>query len=130
MAYTYKIFETSGNELKVILKMSPVLALLATGQNSHMSVVAYEGDAPVGLLTSILHGSTSIYIAHIHVLQPHRRKGIATELIKRIENMGKQKSLKTICLIVSEKNSGAATLYKKLGFVRKHYGGFWYKDIN
>ncbi|KAG4070469.1 hypothetical protein HA402_005744, partial [Bradysia odoriphaga] len=101
MSYTYKTFESSGSELKIILKMSPALALLTSGQNSNTSVVAYEGSVPVGLLISQPHGTTSIYIAHIHVLEPHRRKGIATELIKRIENVAKQKSLQTLCLIVN-----------------------------
>lgn len=130
MSYTYKTIESSGSELKTILKISPDLALLASGHNSNTSVVAYEGDVPVGLLISLLHGTTSIYIAHIYVLEPHRRKGIATELIKRIENVAKSKSLQTLCLIVNDTNSGAKALYKKEGFALKLSGGFLYKDIN
>lgn len=110
--------------------MSPDLALLATGQKSETSVVAYEGDVPVGLLISQPHGTTSIFIAHIHVLEPHRRKGIATVLLKRIENVAKQKSLQTLCLIANDNNSGAKSLYEKEGFAKKRFGGFAYKNID
>lgn len=129
MEYTYETAEKSSIELKTKLKNSPYLADLDSLQNRDTVVVAYKSDVPVGLLTSKMSGHTSLYISQIHVMEPHRRKGIATQLIKQIENVAKEKSLQSLCLIVDKKNSGAMALYEKEGFVREFLGTF-YKDIN
>lgn len=129
MNYSYKTIESSGGDLKTLLKMSPYLALLVPDVNSIISIVAYEENVPIGLLTARLHGTTSLYITQIHVSQSHRRRGVASEFIKIIENVAKEKSLQTLSLIVNDKNLAALALYEKVGFVQKCVGGFWYKNI-
>ncbi|KAJ6644063.1 hypothetical protein Bhyg_09029 [Pseudolycoriella hygida] len=119
MTFEYKTFQSSGYDLKIVLKKSPCLALLANANvDSCISVVAYEDDMPIGVLIARELMQGDLYIAHINVSPCyHRRKGIGSELLKIIENIATEKSLKRLSLLVRNQNLGAKAFFEKEGFV-------------
>lgn len=67
-------------------------------------------------------------IANIYVLEDYRHKGIASSLITKVIDVGKQKNIENITLEVKKDNDAAIALYKKYDFspvaVRsKYYNG-------
>ena len=67
-----------------------------------------------------------IHILNIAVVQNYRRKGIASEFIKRLEAEAIKRKIYGITLEVRETNTAAINLYNKFGFTvkgkyEKHY---------
>jgi ribosomal protein S18 acetylase RimI-like enzyme len=60
-------------------------------------------------------------IEHLLVNPKYQRQGIATRLIKFIENYTKNKKIKNLRLNVRCKNMAAFNLYKKLGYLEHAY---------
>jgi len=58
----------------------------------------------------------SIYIADLYVLQKCRRNGLATKLIKKVENLKKKLKKKHLTVNNRKKDKPAFKLYKNLGF--------------
>ena len=64
-------------------------------------------------------------LMNIVVKKEHRKKGIASSLLKKLIFIAKEKNLKSINLEVNAKNLSAISLYKKFNFIeigkRKNY---------
>ena len=56
----------------------------------------------------------------------HRRKGIATRLIKRREELAREHGHHRVHACTHPDNVGANALYKKLGYTKMHW---WSKDV-
>lgn len=89
--------------------------------------VAYVDQIPVGF-----GGFAQIFdeghIMNIAVLREYRRQGIATNLLDKMIEAGKELGISSFTLEVRDDNEGAIALYEKKGFTfagarKKYYGG-------
>ena len=67
-------------------------------------------------------------IANIYVLEDYRCKGIASSLVTKVIDVGKQKNIENITLEVKKDNDAAIALYKKFDFIpvavrERYYNG-------
>jgi ribosomal protein S18 acetylase RimI-like enzyme len=85
------------------------------------SLLAYEGDAPVGLANCIEGFSTFackplVNVHDLAVLNSHRGKGIAQKLLEAAEAMARERGACKLTLEVLSGNQGAVRLYERVGF--------------
>jgi len=85
------------------------------------SVLAFDGDAAVGLVNAIEGFSTFacrplVNIHDIVVRQSHRGRGIAARLFAEIEAIARERGACKLTLEVLSENRAARGLYAKLGF--------------
>lgn len=94
-----------------------VLRLLLTGED-FVTVVAEENDVVIGYATVFCRkGCRSARIVSIAVLPDLRGRGIAEELLARIEELANAASAERLVLEVARANVPATNLYLKRGFV-------------
>lgn len=91
-------------------------------KNTFLKVLIYKEDIVKGVL--VYQGLFDILtIDYIVVLEDSRKKGIATKLLKSMEN--RHKDVNNTTLEVRKSNSSAINFYKKNGFkeaaIRKNY---------
>lgn len=85
------------------------------------SILCYFGDQPVGL-TNCFQGFSTFKckpIVNIHDVvthAEHRGKGVAKEMLLRVEEIAKQRGCCKITLEVLEGNKSAQKAYEKFGF--------------
>ncbi|HPD18527.1 MAG: ribosomal protein S18-alanine N-acetyltransferase [Candidatus Goldbacteria bacterium] len=94
------------------------ISKLLTGAGIFLVAVDDENDKICGYVCA------NIIIDYVHILNlatapEYRRKGIATEFIRKIEADALKRQIYGITLEVRETNEGAINLYKKSGFVIK-----------
>ena len=85
------------------------------------SVLAFDGDAPVGLVNAIEGFSTFackplINVHDVVVLPGYRGRGIAAQLFAEVETIARERGACKLTLEVLSGNRAARTLYEKLGF--------------
>ena len=108
--------------------------------NHALSLLAFVGDEPIGLLNAFETLSTFkakplINIHDIAVTENWRRKGVGRALILELENIARQRGCAKLTLEVLEKNLGAQVLYRELGFegyqLQEEFGRalFWQKAL-
>jgi ribosomal protein S18 acetylase RimI-like enzyme len=68
----------------------------------------------------------SAYILTIEVLPPERRRGVASELLRRVERSARTASASAIWLHVDQSNLSAIQLYEKQGYVSAGAEGHFY----
>jgi ribosomal-protein-alanine acetyltransferase len=68
------------------------------------------------------------YITNIAVYPKHRKKGVATALIKRVFDLADEIELSFVSLEVRESNFGAISLYEKMGFKKEGLRKNFYRD--
>ena len=80
-------------------------------------------DEERGIIVGFLYGTffknlydSGGFIEVIYVEKDHRRKGVATELMREFTKIVKKKRLKKIQLSVNVKNVEAFEFYKKIGY--------------
>ena len=61
-------------------------------------------------------GVTSANINRLHIVQAHRRNGIATTLIATAEAEARRRGFPAVTIEVEDDNAPALALYEKLGF--------------
>ena len=78
-------------------------------------LVALDGDRVVGYVgsQSVLDGADMMNIA---IDPAYRRRGVALELVERLEMALKEKGVICLALEVRASNAAAIALYEKLGF--------------
>lgn len=96
-------------------------------KDNRLDCVYVVDNKVVGYCFAML-GLDTLEILDVAVLKEYRNIGIATKLISHIEKLAKNKNSDIIFLLeVSEKNTNAQNLYKKLGYktihTRKNYYG-------
>ena len=88
------------------------------------SFVAKEKDKVIGYIFA-WEVSGEFHLMNIAVAPPWQRKGVGNALLKRVLDLGRERSIKKILLEVRVSNSSAISFYKKLQFykvgVRKKY---------
>ncbi|KAF0979421.1 hypothetical protein FDP41_001764 [Naegleria fowleri] len=86
------------------------------------TVLAFDGDRFVGACVgnSGDHRGKSIrgYIAMLAVEKPYRKKGIASELVKRVIDEMRKANCDEVVLETELSNTSALSFYEKLGFMR------------
>lgn len=85
------------------------------------SVLAFDGDTPVGLVNAIEGFSTfacrPLVNVHDVVVAPgHRRRGVAGRLFDEVEAIARERGACKLTLEVLEGNTSAQALYRRLGF--------------
>jgi len=85
------------------------------------SVLAFDGDLPVGLVNAIEGFSTFackplVNVHDVVVASSHRGRGIAARLFAEVEAIARERSACKLTLEVLSGNGAARALYEKLGF--------------
>lgn len=85
------------------------------------SVLAFDDDLPVGLVTAIEGFSTFacrplVNVHDVVVHREHRGRGIATAMFAAVEVIARERGACKLTLEVLSGNAPAHTLYRKLGF--------------
>jgi len=84
-----------------------------------ISLVAKTNGKIVGFIIGMIHIERNALVGHIltvDVSPSHRRRGIAQRLLQKLEEIFKEKGVKSCRLEVREDNIAALKLYQKLGY--------------
>ena len=93
----------------------------ALSSDSVWSLIAYRGDRPAGLavLTRVPKLDERIgflYLDELHVLAEHRRRGIASALMRVAVDLARELGLAGIRLLTRPDNRPARAFYESLGY--------------
>jgi ribosomal protein S18 acetylase RimI-like enzyme len=85
------------------------------------SVLALDGDTPVGLVNAIESFSTFacrplVNVHDVVVIDSHRGRGIAARLFAEVEAIARERDACKLTLEVLDHNASARALYRRLGF--------------
>jgi len=85
------------------------------------SVLAFDGDTPVGLVNAIEGFSTFacrplVNVHDVVVMPSHRGRGIAAQLFAEVEAIARERGACKLTLEVLDGNAAAQNLYRRLGF--------------
>jgi ribosomal protein S18 acetylase RimI-like enzyme len=85
------------------------------------SVLAFDGDTPVGLVNAIEGFSTFacrplVNVHDVVVAASHRGRGIAARLFAEVEAIARERGACKLTLEVLDGNASARALYRRLGF--------------
>jgi len=85
------------------------------------SVLAFDGDTPVGLVNAIEGFSTFacrplVNVHDVVVASSHRGRGIAARLFAEVEAIARERGACKLTLEVLDGNASARSLYQRLGF--------------
>jgi aminoglycoside 3-N-acetyltransferase I len=99
----------SDEYLKSVLGMDTTIVLVATDSSGDVvgGILAYE-------LRKINREQSEIYLYDLAVAEPHRRKGIATQLINELKSIGTDIGAGVIFVQADNVDTEAVTLYTKL----------------
>jgi ribosomal protein S18 acetylase RimI-like enzyme len=79
------------------------------------SLVAFRDGAPVGLANLAVRG-TDAWIAGVGVVTAARRSGVGEALMRALHEEARKRGVRRVWLEVIVENTGAYTLYEKLGY--------------
>jgi aminoglycoside 3-N-acetyltransferase I len=99
---------------------SPAYAQRLLGRDSFIALAAFDGDEVVGGLAAYVLDKfeaerSEIYIYDLAVLAGHRRRGIATALIGRLQQIASARGSWMIFVQADHGDDPAIALYTKLG---------------
>lgn len=85
------------------------------------SVLAWDGDTPVGLVNAIEGFSTFqcrplVNVHDVAVLASHRGQRVAEQMLALVESLARERGACKLTLEVLEGNRPAVTLYRRIGF--------------
>lgn len=85
------------------------------------SVLAFDGDTPVGLINCLEGLSTFkarplVNVHDVAVLASHRGRGIAEAMMAEVERMARERGACKLTLEVLSGNAPAMRLYQRIGF--------------
>lgn len=108
-----------GEPLSEFAKANLVQALGSRPQA--YSVLAFDGDQPVGLVNCIEGFSTFackplVNVHDVVVLTSHRGRGVAAKMLALAEGMARERGAVKLTLEVLSGNRRAAHLYQRIGF--------------
>jgi len=58
-----------------------------------------------------------LFVDELYVLREHRRRGVATALMREVQTLAQELGLAGVRLLVRTENAPARRLYQRLGFV-------------
>lgn len=113
----YEIYSCNKNVLPIYYSLDEYL--LFTFSTNTILLVAYEGNNLCGYLVA-QYTEPTIHIMSFGVYQKHRRKGIGSDLIKKLEGIvfNEWSDIDKISLYVHAGNKGGISFYGKNGFER------------
>jgi ribosomal-protein-alanine acetyltransferase len=124
-----KLFEIEGQCFDQEAFTKRQIAYLLTDYNTIALVAKADNDIAGFVIAQEEIENNTLYghIITINVAPTYRRKGIATKLLKEIEDIFKQKGITECHLEVREDNKAALKLYQnngyqKIGRLEKYYG--------
>lgn len=99
-------------------------------------IAAIDDEEPVGfliayLLTRLAENRPMMLFYEIEVAESHRRKGIARQMIEKLQEMCRENSVLKMWVLTEESNPAAMRLYEATGGVRADDGDtvmFEYRD--
>ncbi|WP_456380444.1 GNAT family N-acetyltransferase [Thiolapillus sp.] len=108
-----------GHPLSADTRQRLIPALIA--QPGALSVLAFDGDTPVGLVNcfqalSTFQAKPLLNIHDVIVAAKYRGQGISSMLLEKVEEIARQRGCCKITLEVLEGNRIAKNAYRKLGF--------------
>jgi ribosomal-protein-alanine N-acetyltransferase len=94
---------------------------------SSICIGAFEGDRLVGYIINSRYVD-AWHVMNVAVDPGHRRRGIATQLLRRLFELTKSDGRRGYTLEVRVSNAGAITLYEELGFEQRGLRRGYYTD--
>jgi len=88
--------------------------------DSHLFSILSEGEQVIGTIWFVIStkwGVTSAFIYDLEIVKTHRRRGHAEDAMSLVEPIAKELGATKLALHVFGFNKGAASLYKKLGYI-------------
>ena len=102
-----------------------IQALIGEFSNEFSHFFAYEIDGKIVGYACLRIMYEEAQICNVAVLPEHRRKGIATELMRTLADFGREKGCERAELEVNVANLAAVELYRKCGYaevgIRKNF---------
>lgn len=116
------VFGQAFGELDTYTNAQPSTAYLGKllGGDQFIALAAFDGGAVIGGLAAyelpkFEQERSEIYIYDLAVASPHRRKGVATALIKKLRAIGASRGAYVIFVQADPPDEPAVALYSKLG---------------
>ena len=85
--------------------------------------IAMDRDKPVGIIAGRIHTTLPIkllprkgHISNLFVVPSHRKKGLASRLLKELLDWFKEKEIEDVRLGVHARNASALNMFRKLKF--------------
>lgn len=82
-------------------------------ENSMLTLAAYEGDQPLGIIRAVGDGHTIVFVQDILVFPEHQRKGIGSALLHAI--LDRYSHVRQIVL-ATDNTPKTIAFYKSMGF--------------
>lgn len=94
---------------------------------SYLHIACYDGEKLIGYVDSVSNGVTDAYIQDLMVNPEYQERGIGTELMNRIIEMLKERSIYMISVIYGD--AELAPFYKRFGFTQMFCGQMQMYDM-
>ena len=104
------------------LKNSPYLSLIAVKYNNVI------GHIMIDIRTDIIKNKTVFYLNYVCVASSERNQGIGTLLLKKVEEIAKEKNVNSIEFTSNKRRLSAHSLYLKNDYLVKDTT-YFYKEI-
>lgn len=96
-------------------------------------LVAFEHDEPVGFVLAYelvrRHGDpTSFFVYEVETAERHRRRGIATELLRALAELARERGIRSGFVLTERENEPAMRLYESAGGVVEGEDVVWEFD--
>lgn len=104
------------------LKNSPYLSIIAVKDDNVI------GHIMIDIKTDIIKNKTIFYLNYICVANSERNKGVGTLLLKKIEEISKEKNVNSIEFTSNKRRLAAHKLYLKNNYLIKDTT-YFYKEI-
>lgn len=128
-----------GNEA-IASDILDALPMLLAKRDDAFSVIAWDGDSPVGLANCFVGFSTfaARELVNVHdlvVIDSHRYQGIGKALLTEVEHIAQSRGACKVTLEVLQNNAPARKAYTDMGFVPYELSAgagvaeFWQKKI-
>ena len=88
----------------------------AINKNNYLYYLIKTDNNVVGY-TGLHEEEGKLFLSKLYILKEYRGKGISSKTFEFIENLAKEKNLKSIWLTVNKNNNHAIEVYKHKGFV-------------
>lgn len=104
------------------LKNSPYLSLIAVKDNNVI------GHIMIDIRNDIIKNKTAFYLNYVCVASSERNQGIGTLLLKKVEEIAKEKNVNSIEFTSNKRRLSAHSLYLKNDYLVKDTT-YFYKEI-
>jgi aminoglycoside 3-N-acetyltransferase I len=111
--------------LRLATRDAPARAGELLADDRTVFMVAFDDGEPVGFVLAYelirRHGEPShLFVYEIEVAESHRRRGIATALLRELGRIAVERGIRSGFVLTSESNAAAMALYESLGGIRPY----------